>query len=282
MRGSEIADCVDCRPFRNPKWSTMNLLFVADIMGRPGRRAAAVLIPQLRKVYGVCLCIVNGENAAGGAGITEKIAQELYACGVDVITTGNHVWDQKEAVPYIQRATRLLRPANYPPEVGGIGSGMFETAEGGLVGVINLQGRTFMGALDCPFRVAEREIEKLGTKVTVVDFHAEATSEKMAMGWYLDGRVSAVIGTHVHVQTADERILPKGTAYITDVGMTGPHDSVIGVECEVALKRFLTQMPVKFTPAKVNVKLCGVVLEVDEETGRARRIQRLRVDYNGA
>ena len=255
------------------------ILAIGDVVGKPGRLALEKELASVRERLRVDLCVANGENAAGGAGITEKIAGALHACGADVITTGNHVWDRKEAVSYIQRATHLLRPANYPPGVGGIGSGVFETPEGIPVGVINLQGRTFMGDLDCPFRIAEREIEKVGTTVTVVDFHAEATSEKMAMGWYLDGRVSAVIGTHTHVQTADERILPGGTAYITDVGMTGPHDSVIGTECEAVLKRFLTQMPVKFAPAKANVKLCGVLLEVDEETGRARRIERLRMDY---
>ncbi|HID95869.1 MAG TPA: TIGR00282 family metallophosphoesterase [Candidatus Latescibacteria bacterium] len=259
----------------------MNILFVADICGRPGRRIAAELIPHLIKRYDVELCIANGENAAGGTGITEKIAEKIHTYGVHVITSGNHVWDKKDALPYIERAEYLIRPANYPPGVEGKGSVIFQTKSGTLVGVLNLQGRTYIRELDCPFRVGQREIEKLRevTNIIIVDFHAEATSEKMALGWYLNGKVTAVIGTHTHVQTCDETILPGGTAYITDAGMTGPHDSVIGVQKEAAIRRFLLQIPVKLRPATNNLKLCGVLIEADESTGKARKIERVRMDY---
>ena len=257
----------------------MKILFVADIIGRPGRRAAAEWIPRLREKYEVGLCIANGENVAGGLGITENIGKKLHRYGIDVITSGNHIWDKRDEMGYIERATHLLRPANYPPGVIGIGSGVFPAKDGTLVGVLNLQGRTFLKEIDCPFRVAKEQIAALGTRIIVVDFHAEATSEKVAMGWYLDGLVSAVIGTHTHVQTCDERVLPGGTAYITDAGMTGPHDSVIGMEKERAIRHFLTKLPVRFDPAKGDVKLCGVLLDVDEETGKARRIERVKVDF---
>ena len=253
---------------------------MADIVGRPGRRAAAELVPKLRERYEVGLCIANGENAAGGAGITENIGKKLHRYGIDVITSGNHVWDKRDEMGYIERATHLLRPANYPPGVIGIGSGVFPASDGTLVGVLNLQGRTFLKEIDCPFRVAKEQIAALGTRIIVVDFHAEATSEKEAMGWYLDGLVSAVIGTHTHVQTCDERVLPGGTAYITDAGMTGAHDSVIGMEKESAIRHFLTQVPVRFDPAKGDVKLCGVVLDIDEEMGKARGIERVKVDFD--
>lgn len=255
----------------------MHILFVGDIFGRPGRRAASECIPLLREQYQIDLCIANGENAAGGAGITESIADRLQACGIDVITTGNHVWDNKDVTEYVNKASRLLRPANYPPDVGGFGATVIPGRV--PVGVLNLQGRVYMPSIDCPFRVALRELEGLRsqTSVIIVDIHAEATSEKMALGWYLDGKVSAVIGTHTHVQTCDERVLPNGTAYITDVGMTGPHDSVIGVETDLAITRFLTQLPVRFNPASGGVLLCGVVVDVDERSGKARRIERLRI-----
>jgi len=260
------------------------ILFVGDIYGRPGRRAAAEIIPRLRRQRGVEFCIANGENAAGGFGITETIARALHSYGVDVITGGNHIWDHKEAVEYVQRGGRILRPANYPPEVGGLGATIVETEGGTPVGVLNLQGRTYTGELDCPFRVGRGEVERLNeeVRIVVVDFHGEATSEKMAFGWYIDGEVSAVMGTHTHVQTSDERILPGGTAYITDVGMTGPHDSVIGVRKELAIRRFLTQMPTKFEPARGNVRLCGVLIDVDEATGRARTIERLIIPLEGS
>ena len=257
----------------------MTILFVGDIYGRPGRRAAAAIIPRLREKLGVEFCIANGENTAGGFGITERIARALHSYGIDAITGGNHIWDQKEAVDYIHQGERILRPANYPPEVGGTGTTILETEGGIPVGVLNLQGRTYLVEIDCPFRVGMREMERLRehTRVVVVDFHGEATSEKMAFGWYADGKASAVIGTHTHVQTSDERILPGGTAYITDAGMTGPHDSVIGVRKELAIRRFLTQMPTKFEPARENIRLCGVLIDVDETTGRARDIERLNI-----
>lgn len=258
----------------------MKLLFIADIYGRPGRRAICRLLPSLFDQYNVDICIANGENAAGGFGITEKIAEELFSYGINVLTSGNHIWDKKEVLPYLERSEYLLRPANYPPTVVGKGAIIFQTPSGIPVGVLNLQGRTYIRELDCPFRVGDKEIARLRqqTNVIVVDFHAEATSEKIAMGWYLDGRVSAAVGTHTHVQTCDETILPQGTAYITDVGMTGPHDSVIGVRKKAAIDRFLTQIPLKFESAKGDVKLCAVVVDVDEQSGKANNIQRLRID----
>ena len=260
----------------------MRILFIGDIFGKPGRRAAAECIPRLRQKYDVYLCIANGENAAGGSGITESIAGKLHSYGIDVITSGNHIWDKKEAIDYINQSTDLIRPANYPPGVWGIGSTIFRGQKGIPVGIINLQGRTYMKEIDCPFRVGIQEIETLRseTNIIVIDFHAEASSEKIAMGWYMDGMVSAVIGTHTHVQTSDETVLPNGTAYITDVGMTGPHDSVIGVEKEIAIRRFLTQLPARFNPAKGNIIFCGAILDVDEQSGKARSIERLRIPLN--
>ena len=258
----------------------MRILFVGDVYGRPGRRATAELVPELRQIHGIDFCIANGENSAGGFGITANIGRKFHTYGVDVITTGNHVWDQKESVPYVLEGDRLLRPANFPREVGGIGYGVFPAANGLPVGVVCLQGRTNMISLDCPFQTGRSIAEELRgqTPVAVVDFHAEATSEKVAFGWYMDGQVSAVIGTHTHVQTADEQILPGGTAYITDVGMTGPHDSVIGAVKESAIRRFVTRMPARFEPASRDIKLCGVVLDVDDDTGKCRHIERLRMD----
>lgn len=255
----------------------MNILFVGDIYGRPGRRAASAWIPKLLRERAIDLCIANGENAAGGFGITESIAEKLFIYGVDVITTGNHVWDKKESIGYIGRASSLLRPANYPPGVVGRGMRTFRVRSGIPVGILNLQGRVHMRDIDCPFRVGREEVEKLRqeTSVIIVDFHAEATSEKIAFGWYIDGMVSAVIGTHTHVQTSDERILPGGTAYITDVGMTGSYDSVIGAEKTDAIHHFLTQMPTKFTPAKGDLRFCAVLIDVNEETGKARYIERI-------
>jgi len=254
----------------------LRILFVGDVIGRPGRRALRALLPGIKESYGADFCIANGENAAAGKGITEKVAQEMFSCGVDVITSGNHIWDRKEGISYVQAESRLLRPANYPPGVGGIGYGTFQSRSGVPVGVINLQGRTFMPATDCPFRTALCILEEMDVPVKVVDFHAEATSEKVAMGWFLDGKVSAVVGTHTHVQTSDERVLSKGTAYITDVGMTGAMDSVIGFKKEVALRRFLTQLPMRYEPAEGDVWLCGVAVDVDEGTGRAVSIVRIR------
>ena len=262
----------------------MKILFVGDVYARPGRRAAAEWIPKIKESEAIDFCIVNGENAAGGFGITEKIGRKFETYGADVITTGNHVWDQRDSIPYIMSGGKVLRPANYPPKVGGNGSGVFYSESGVAVGVACLQGRTNMRNLDCPFRIGRKVVDKLkeDVRVIVVDFHAEATSEKIAFGWFMDGRVSAVFGTHTHVQTADETILPGGTAYITDVGMTGPHDSVIGAEKETVIKLFLDQMPVRFEPATEDVKLCGVIIEVDEETGKAVKIERLRISEEGS
>jgi metallophosphoesterase (TIGR00282 family) len=259
----------------------VNILFIADIVGKPGRRAVAGLLPDLIARYSLQLCIANGENAAAGFGLTEGVVSELRKSGVDVITSGNHLWDRKEILTLLDQETSLLRPANYPPRVPGRGSAVFDAANGVSVGVLNLQGRVFITPTDCPFRAADRELETLrkSANVIVVDMHAEATSEKVAMGRYLDGRVSAVIGTHTHVQTADECVLPGGTAYITDSGMTGPHDSIIGIKEKPVLERFLTQLPTRFETATGDVRLNGVVIEVDENTGQAQAIHRLRVKF---
>jgi len=259
----------------------MNILFIADIVGRPGRRAISGLLPDVIEKHDVHVCVANGENAAGGFGLTETIVRELHQCGVDVITSGNHLWDRKEIIPLLDEDPFLLRPANYPPEVPGCGTAIFEPPGGPPVGVLNLQGRVFISPIDCPFRVADRELGYLKerTRIILVDVHAEATSEKIALGWYLDGRVSAVVGTHTHVQTADERILPGGTAYITDAGMTGPHDSIIGVKKKAVLERFLTQLPTHFETATSDVRLCGVLIKVDQDSGRAIEIDRININH---
>jgi 2',3'-cyclic-nucleotide 2'-phosphodiesterase len=255
----------------------MNILFIGDIFGRPGRDLVRRGLRPLVHRYAIDFVVANVENAAGGFGITREIGDSLAADGIDVMTSGNHIWDKKEALDYVAAEPRLIRPANYPPGAPGRGSILARTDDGRGVGVINVMGRVFMNPLDDPFGGVLREIDALGgrTRIILVDFHAEATSEKIAMGWHLDGRVSAVIGTHTHVQTADERVLPNGTAYITDAGMTGPHDSIIGTEREPALARFLTGMPSRFEPATGNPRLHGVVIEVDEATGRATSITRL-------
>jgi len=255
----------------------VRLLFIGDIVGRPGRdlvrRGLAVIVDQ----HSIDFTIANGENAAAGFGITREIGDQLLDAGIDVLTSGNHIWDKKEALDYIGAEPRLLRPANYPAAAPGNGSYVGRSRDGVSVGVINVMGRVFMASLDDPFAVVLREIENLRarTRVIFVDFHAEATSEKIAMGWHLDGKVTAVIGTHTHVQTADERILPKGTAYLTDVGMTGPHDSIVGVEIDAALGRFLTGLPARFETATANPRLHAVIVEADEQTGRATDIERL-------
>jgi len=256
----------------------MKILFIGDIVGKPGREAIRLLLPKLKKKYNVDLSIANGENAAGGSGITPKIAQELFSFGLDMLTSGDHIWKRKEILETLDSETRILRPANYPKGAIGRGYGTVKTKKGDTAGVINLEGRVFMSTLDCPFKRAKEALEELKekTRVILVDIHAEATSEKVAMGWFLDGMVSAVVGTHTHVQTADERILPGGTAYITDLGMTGPYDSVIGRRPEQILARFLTQMPVRFEMASDNVQLAGVVLDIDETTGKARGIERVQ------
>jgi hypothetical protein len=251
------------------------VLFLGDIIGRPGRKALKKHLSSLLRKHSATMVIANGENAAGGVGITEEVGQELLA-QVDVLTSGNHIWDKKEAIDYLKKEPRLLRPANYPPENPGKGTHIFEVSSGQKVGVLNLQGRVFMEPIDCPFRIADKEVEELRalTPVIIVDFHAEATSEKQAMGWYLDGRVSAVVGTHTHVPTADERILPQGTAFITDVGMVGGYNSVIGIRRDQALKRFLTARPQHFEPAKEGVFFSAVFIEVDNQTGKALSIKR--------
>ena len=253
----------------------LGFLFVGDIIGHPGRRALRKCLPRLREKYSPDFVVANAENAAGGVGITEEVGAELLGL-VDVLTSGNHVWDKKEALPYLDREPRLLRPANYPPVNPGKGSYLLESPRGFKAGVLNLQGRVFMEALDCPFRVADGEVAKLRavTPIIVVDFHAEATSEKQALGWYLDGKVSALIGTHTHVPTADERILPRGTACITDVGMVGGYRSVIGIRPEQAVARFLTARPQRFEPEKEGLVLSAVFIEVNAATGRALSIRR--------
>src|SRR5437899_7325804 len=256
----------------------MNILMVGDVYGDPGRAAIAKLLPELRQEHAIDFCVVNVENAAGGFGVTPPIARRILDAGADVMTSGNHIWDKKEIVEYIVKENLLLRPANYPPGTPGTGS-IVVKAGPHKVAVLNMMGRVFLPNLDCPFRKADEEIPRLRqeTPIIVVDMHCEATSESQAMGWYLDGRVSAVVGTHRHVQTADERILPKGTAYITDLGLTGPTDSVIGVEPAIALQRFLTQMPNRFEPAKGPVALHAAVIRIDPETGKGLSIERLRV-----
>ena len=256
---------------------SVNVLFVSDVVGRPGRRAVRTLVPELRERYDIHLCVANGENAAAGFGLTLEIAEDLFDHGVDVLTSGNHLWDRKEIVPVLDRQTSILRPANYPDGAPGCRVAVPNLPDGTSVGVFCLQGRVFLHDSDCPFRTAEALIEDLRgrTRIILVDFHAEATSEKIAMGWFLDGRVSAVIGTHTHVQTADERILPGGTAYLTDAGMTAPFDSVIGIEKEAAIGRFLTQVPHRFEVARNDIRLQGAVVEIDRKTGRALDIRRI-------
>ena len=258
----------------------LNILFVADVFAKAGRRAAAHIVPRLIRDRNIDFCVVNGENAAGGFGLTENIVRKFKSYGADVITTGNHVWDRKDFLPVLNRTEFLLRPCNYPREVAGKGTVVATSRSNIPVGVINLQGRTHLPSIDCPFRAARAAAETLRreTPIVLIDFHAEATAEKVALGWHMDGLVSAVIGTHTHVQTADERILPRGTAYLTDAGMTGPHDSVIGVRSEIAIRRFLTQTPIRFKPAEENAKLCGAIVAVDEHSGSAKHIERLQLD----
>jgi metallophosphoesterase (TIGR00282 family) len=257
----------------------MRILFIGDIFGKPGREIVRRAIPALLAQRDLDLVIANVENSAAGFGVTGDIADAILGYGVDVMTSGNHVWDKKELLEYLPRQPKLLRPANFPAGVPGRGSYLARTRRGELVGVLNIMGRVFMTPLDDPFAVALREIEALRakTRVILVDFHAEATSEKVAMGWHLDGRATAVIGTHTHVQTADERLLPKGTAYQTDVGMTGPHDSIIGVSVEAALGRFLTGMPAKFEPATGPARLNAVIISADPASGKATAIERINL-----
>ncbi len=260
----------------------MIILFVGDIFGSAGRHIVREHLPHLLETHGVDLLIINGENAAGGFGITPSIAEEIFDLGAQVITTGNHIWDKREIFEYMAvpsdshaRGRRILRPANYAVTTPGFGLYEGTLDDGQTYAVMNMQGRVFMSSCDDPFRKADELLAKIKAKVILLDFHGEATSEKVALGWYLDGRVTAVLGTHTHIPTADERILPQGTAYQTDVGMSGPYDSVIGVEKELVLQRFLTGMPGKFEAAKGNPKLCATLIECDGITGRAHRIQRI-------
>ena len=256
----------------------MRVLFIGDIVGEPGRKALKDLLPKITKRENIDFVVANGENVAGGSGITPSLVDELLGYGIDVITSGDHIWKRKEIVDRIAQDARLLRPANYPREAPGFGSTVVASKGGVDVGVINIQGRVFMQAIECPFRVVKAELERIKNKarVIIVDVHAEATSEKIALGFFLDGLVSAVIGTHTHVQTADEKILPQGTAFLTDAGMTGPFDSVIGRNKEQILTRFITQMPTKFEMAEGDIQLHGAIIDIDEKTGKAESIKRVQ------
>ncbi len=257
----------------------MKILFIGDIVGKPGRKAVSEFVPLLISERKIDLVIANCENAAAGFGVTREIVEELYGSRIDVLTSGNHIWNKREVLEFIGDYETLLRPANYPATTPGSGAVLIPTAKGEYVGVLNLAGRIFMHPIDCPFVTAKNKIAELKakTKVIVVDIHAEATSEKRALGWYLDGEVSAVLGTHTHVQTADEEILPQGTAYISDVGMTGPFDSVIGVKKDLIIERFLTQMPNKFDVAKGDIRMQGVILDIDSISGKANSIERISI-----
>jgi len=257
----------------------MKILFIGDIVGQPGRRAVKETLPSLVADHAPDLIVANAENAAAGFGITPPLVEELLDLGIAVLTSGNHIWDRKEILSYLagHHEARLLRPANFPQTTPGTGLYLGETGTGVRWAVLNLQGRVFMSSIDCPFRTADALLEQLpaDVKVRIVDMHAEATSEKMAMGWYLDGRVTAVIGTHTHVPTADETILPQGAAYVTDLGMTGPYNSIIGIEKEAVIRKFLNQIPVRFEIARDDVRLSACLIEADPATGRALSIRRI-------
>jgi 2',3'-cyclic-nucleotide 2'-phosphodiesterase len=257
----------------------MKILFIGDIFGQPGRRIVKESVPALREEFAPDLILANGENAAAGFGITPGLVEELLDLGIAVLTSGNHIWDRREIIPYFQEHAdgRLLRPANYPAGTPGHGLYLGKTEPGLEYAVLNLQGRVFMPSIECPFRTADLLLASIpsSAKIRIVDMHAEATSEKQALGWYLDGRVTAVVGTHTHIPTADEMVLPGGTAYITDLGMSGPYDSIIGIEKETVIKKFLDQMPARFEVATGDVRLCGVLIEADPTTGRATSIQRI-------
>ena len=255
----------------------MKILFIGDIIGKPGRRAVKELLPSIVTGHEVDLVIANCENAASGFGVTRDVVEELYEARIDILTSGNHIWDKKEVLEFIDDYETLIRPANYPAAAPGKGVVLMPIPGGDYVGVLNLAGRIFMQPMDCPFIAAKEAIARLKTKtnVIIVDIHAEATSEKKALAWYLDGQASAVLGTHTHVQTADNEVLPGGTAYISDAGMTGPFDSVIGIKKDIVIEKFLTQMPNKFDVAKNDVRLQGVILDVDAQNGRARSIERI-------
>src|SRR6187431_2498061 len=255
----------------------MRILFIGDIFGKPGREIVRRAVPALIERESLDFVIANVENSAAGFGVTGDIADTILGYGVDAMTTGNHVWDKKEVLDYVPRQPKLLRPINFPPGTPGRGSYVGRTRSGEAIGVVNVMGRIFMQPLDDPFAAVVKEIEAIRAKarVIIVDFHAEATSEKVAMGWHLDGKVTLVVGTHTHVQTGDERILPNGTAYLTDAGMTGPHDSIIGMEREPSLARFLNGMPSRFEPATGNPRLNGVIVDADDKTGRAIAVRRV-------
>jgi len=257
----------------------MKILFIGDIVGSPGRMAVRELLPPLISKKKIDFVIANCENVAAGFGVTRKVVEELFNCHIDVLTSGNHIWNKKEVLEFIGDFERLLRPANYPSTTPGSGSVLIPTATGEYIGVLNLAGRIFMQPIDCPFVTAKNKIAELRekTKIIIVDMHAEATSEKKAMGWYLDGEVSSVLGTHTHVQTADEEVLPQGTAFISDAGMTGPFDSVIGIKKEAIIERFLTQMPHKFDLAKDDIRMQGVIVDIDAASGKANSIERFSV-----
>lgn len=263
--------------------SRINILFIADVVGSEGFDAVSSLIQKVKNANDINFTVLNGENSASGKGLTGKIAEDYFSLGVDVITSGNHIWNKRQIYSLLDSNKDILRPSNYAESCPGHGTRIKETANGIQIAVINLQGRSFMYPIDCPFQKAMQEIailKKSGVKIIFIDFHAEATAEKMALAWYLDGKVSAVVGTHTHVQTADERVLPSGTAYISDAGMTGSFNSVIGMDKETAISRFLTQMPVYYKGAHGNSKFCGVVVSVDASTGRAFSIKRIQLDMD--
>jgi len=261
----------------------MHILFIGDIVGSPGRDAVKKLLPNLKKEYRLDFVIANAENAAGGSGITLPVAEDLFNYGIDVLTSGDHIWKKRDIFAIINQEPRILRPINFPAGAPGQGYAIFKTKENLKIGVINVNGRVFLEALECPFKTTMAACEEIlkDTNIIIVDIHAEATSEKVAMGWYLDGKVSAVLGTHTHIQTADEKVLPQGTAYITDVGMTGPYDSVIGRRIEDVLARFLTCVPTRFQVAQENIQLHGAVLDIDEQTGKANSIVRIQKKLTG-
>lgn len=254
----------------------MKVLFIGDIFGNPGRKAVKELLSTIKREEEIDICIANSENAAGGSGLTNPVAQELFKTGIDGMTLGNHTWSKREILNFIDSEKNIVRPANFSEDLPGQGSAII-TNKNGSIGIVNVQGRVFMDASDCPFKAAKREVEKLKkqVKIVIVDMHAEASSEKCALAWFLDGTVSAVLGTHTHVQTADERILDRGTAYITDVGMTGPYDGIIGVDKDIIVNRFLTNMPERFEVAKGRSQFNAVVMSIDEKTGRCIEIKRI-------
>jgi len=256
----------------------VNVLIVGDISGKPGRKLVRELLPKIKAERDIDFVIANGENAAGGFGITRETANELFYNGIDILTMGNHTWDNKDIFNFLDKEERLIRPLNYPEGTPGKGSIIVKLTNGLKIGIINLLGRVFLSNVECPFTTALKEIEKMReeTSIIFIDFHAEVTSEKVALGWYLDGKVTGLVGTHTHIQTADERLLPQGTAYITDLGMTGSYNSVLGVKKELVIQKFLTQLPVRFEVAKGDEIFCGVIIKVDDNTGKAVQIERVQ------